>query len=266
MPNYKEFIGFREGLLGVGPVRLTLLANEPDWFSLYKPSGLSGHFHPWNGGRKDITSSIRFQIEEGKQELKRLEIPECHYICGPEMEISGPMILAKHKDSADFLRNALGSDQIQFRFFFVSNGCDPTGEFECDLPIAQHRNKPFSLISGRTGKKSLTRFGNLERANHLGLWGARTTFPRKHQIRLHAAESGIPVLGDQRYGEGSVSPKRHSAMRLPVFSGLAIMLNQIDLGGVYPPRPSVCADPEKPFQVFLEKCGFSKTAWKSGEK
>jgi hypothetical protein len=102
------FIGFPEGMVRDKPVRLPILANESTWFCLDKSAGLAGQAHPWYSDRLDVSSAIRKQAEKGKGELKRLGILGAHYICGPEPEFEGPMILSKDKGTAHILRNDLG--------------------------------------------------------------------------------------------------------------------------------------------------------------
>ncbi|MCB1120726.1 MAG: hypothetical protein KJT03_04205 [Verrucomicrobiae bacterium] len=268
MPKSPDFIGFRAGLLGDKPLRLDLLANEKDWFALHKPSGIPGQAHPWYAGKMDVSAALRLQLEEGKEELKRLQIPQSHYICGPDLEVPGPVIFAKNKTMADRFKNALGSDQLEFRFLFVSGGQISHSELECHLPLALHREKPLALVSHRTGKKSLTRYRLLAKIPYLSLWEAVTTFPRMHQIRLHAAECGISIKDDILYGNTTSDEQQNHriANRLPVFSGFSLCLQSVDLGQCVPGFPVVCAEFPKRFEAFLKKCGFSESAWKTCQK
>ncbi len=55
-------------------------------------------------------------------------------------------------------------------------------------------------IDSRRGKEAETRFRVLEAGDELSLIEARPMTGRMHQIRLHLASSGHPVVGDELYG------------------------------------------------------------------
>jgi hypothetical protein len=82
------------------------------------------------------------------------------------------------------------------------------------------------------------------------LWEARTHFPRRHQILLHALESGLPVLGDERYAKDRLpllsrlkrdyQPKQDLEER-PLYDGPACFLREIRMGD-----ERVVSSPEPP--------------------
>ncbi len=64
-----------------------------------------------------------------------------------------------------------------------------------DLEVAATWDRP---VEGRTARTHVT---PLARAHGLTLVEAELETGRKHQIRVHAALAGLPVVGDRRYGE-----------------------------------------------------------------
>lgn len=262
MATTKGYIGFPEGMLRDKPLRLPVLVNESDWFCLAKCAGIVARAHPWYSARQDICRAIRIQAKEGKAELQRLKIPEAYYVCGPEPELAGPVVFAKSKLAAERLRNAFGSDQFQFAYRFVTSAKISEEELECKLPIAIHKREAKALISHSSGKKSHTRFRKLGDAAQFTLWEAASKQPRLHQIRLHAAELGIPVFGDNLYGSdfaGFPSPhgasKRKTTSRFP---GMALVLYSIDLCQVCPDFLPLSAQIPKPFAALLRKNGLAR--------
>lgn len=258
MASSKAFVGFPEGMIQDKPARLPVLSNEANWFSLDKFSGLLGQAHPWHTDRPDVARAIRSQTESGKAELNKLSIKSAFYVCGPELEFAGPMIFGKNKDSADHLKNAYGSEQFIFTYRFLTESDHPKEVIECNLPIAMHSKLPRAQISHRTGKKSTTRFRKVARSRHLSLWEAETTHPRMHQIRIHAAESRIPILGDQLYEAAEQFPdskahRREKMSFLQRFSGLAAVLVQIDLSKLFPEIGPLVGDLPKQFLTLLRK-------------
>ena len=259
MDKPQAFVGFPEGMVRDKPVRLPVIANQESWFALDKPVGLLGRAHPWYPGRGDITTEIRRQIDGGKPELAKLSIRHAYYICGPDPEIAGPVVFAKNEEAGNRLKNAYGSDQFKFIFRFVTDACMSVAETECGLPVAMHTTDAKACISHKTGKKSLTRFRKVAETSDLALWEAETRHPRMHQIRIHAFESGIPILGDPIYGFRGTDnePMARSVKRnfVRYFAGLAVVLTEIDGSRVFSEIDSVSGELPKPFRSLLRKSG-----------
>jgi 23S rRNA-/tRNA-specific pseudouridylate synthase len=59
------------------------------------------------------------------------------------------------------------------------------------------------LVSHTTGKITHTNFSMVNSVGAYALCSAQTHFPRRHQVLLHALESGLPVLGDRIYARSN---------------------------------------------------------------
>ena len=96
-------------------------------------------------------------------------------------------------------------------------------------------------------------------SEYLSLWEVLTTHPRMNQVRLHAAEVGLPVYGETVYGAidlPSNSKVAHNERkRTPRFSGLGMVLTEIDLSQILPEGTLLSGGMPKPFTVLLRKCG-----------
>ena len=256
MAESKAFIGFPERMLRDEPVRLPLIRNGPDWYVLNKIAGLSAQVHPWYSSQPDITSAIRKQIQAGKGELKRQNIENAFYICGPEPEVSGPVLYAKNKQTADSLKNSLGSDLFKFTYLLIASGNVSDSELVCSLPVAYHSTESRALISHQSGKKSLTTFKKIRETMDYSFWEAESTHPRMHQIRLHAAEAGLIVLGDSLYGGQSSAPSK-TGQRLARFPGIALAMIGMDFTPVRNEDSSLKVELPKPYSAFLKKTGLA---------
>ena len=115
-----------------------------------------------------------------------------------------------------------------------------------DGPIGRHPTdrKRMAIVPG--GRSATTHWTALERLRGATLIEARLTTGRTHQIRVHMASIGHPVLGDPVYG-----PKRSP---YPVEGGQ--LLHAFRLGFVHPRTGEELlfeADPEPRFTYWLEK-------------
>ena len=241
------------------PVRLPVLENTPDLFALNKMPGLLGKPHPWFRDRRDVSSSIHDQISLGKGELERLHIEGAFIVYSPEPDVSGPILFAKHKSAADYLKNALGSDLFCFTYYLVTASRTDERSIECDLPITQDPIEPKAVISHKYGKKSSTRFNKINESDSLTLWRATTSLPRMDQIRLHAYEAGIPAVGENLYchrkSQSEPIFKRQNKKPLARFSGVGLSLIQIDISRVFPEISNLEAKLSRPLSTLLVKSG-----------
>ena len=203
MTTLPTHIGFPPPLLGEEPRRLPILYLAQGLVALKKPVGVLPEAHPWYPKQLTIVQGIKAQLKKEKPELQRCGV-ECVYALhhmGPEE--SGVLILAVHKDSREYWRNAYGSRLLTFNYRIWVRPQKPiaTDEIRCGLPIAVHNKKAEALVSHKTGKRCETFFKRLgKNENGVEQWQATTTYLRPHQIRLHAFEVGLPIAGDVLYG------------------------------------------------------------------
>lgn len=170
---------------------------------LNKDSGIPIDEHPWNAGAATLCGELRKRIAQEQPSALALGIERPAAICLTDSACSGVVLLADRESGVlDFWRNAVGSEQLKFRFVFLAKPRIKSDEesFVCRLPVAAHFTDARALISNKTGKKSQTNFSLIEKFSGYELWAAETTFPRLHQVRLHAVECGLPVVGDSVYG------------------------------------------------------------------
>lgn len=192
-------IGFPEGLLDERPMRLDVLARGDGYVAIAKPPMFSMESDPaLEQGRATIAGAIRAQ--EGKPELLRLGITSGVSSVYPlDMQASGIGLFATSKESAMELKNAFGSYAFEFEFLILSERPYGAVEQDVELPILRHKEKPRAVVSHRYGKKCSTHFELKEDLGQWQIWSAKTDFLRWHQIRIHAAEAGLRLVGDDTY-------------------------------------------------------------------
>lgn len=195
-------IGFPPPLLGPTPLRLPVLGRGGDWIALEKPPGVAVSFQDWEEkGIPGLTEALVAQIRADKPELQRLGLDWISPVFALDSEVSGVALFATSEEAAKRLRNSLGSKEFSFTFTLLARSApDLPAEITCDLPLAKHQRLPQIIVSHSTGKMSETSFQRGESAGPFHLWTARTSYPRLHQVRVHAAESGLLIPGDKRYG------------------------------------------------------------------
>ncbi len=195
-------IGFPPPLLGEHPVRLEVYEAWPSAFLLEKPAGFLVDPHPCYPSIPSIVEGLRKQIAENKTELLRYKGKVLRSVFSLEPELSGAVLYATEEESSSFLRNAIGSELFEFTYHLISaSQISMESYYEVDLPVLFDLRSKTCRISHKQGKKAKTTFSRLHQNKDFDYWEAKTRYPRFHQLRLHAFEAGILILGEHLYAE-----------------------------------------------------------------
>jgi RluA family pseudouridine synthase len=164
-----------------------------------KPVGLLSAGEADEPGTVEMAEGI--MKERGEYHLSALMVP---YLVYPlDRYVSGLLLLAKHEDAYLFLVEALAQRRIA-RYYT----CPVKGEAEDrEELLAYHtRDKAgrSATILGKFKKDAkpiVTRYERLAHGAHMTLLRARPLTNCLHQVRAHLAYAGLPVLGDDQYGD-----------------------------------------------------------------
>ena len=132
-----------------------------------------------------------------------------------DKDTSGLLLVAKTDRAHRTLSAALAARQVTRRYVAVSWGHLNADRVTVDSPIARDPNDRTRMAVARDGKAARTDFVRLARFDSAELLRAHLHSGRTHQIRVHLASIGHPVLGDDTYGGGggrklaALPPQRH---------------------------------------------------------
>ena len=194
-------IGFPEGLLGDIPVRIDVLNAVIGKFAVVdKPADML--FDSYLGAPKAQSVMLALRRQQGKGELERLGMKSPYAINQADFEYSGASLLAMDKDIATSMRNAMWSGKFEFEFLFLTRAYRKNEtEFDVDLPLLMHEDRPVWIVSHRFGKKAKTSFKLVADGGDYQLWSAKANTIRPHQVRVHAAEAGLDIIGEWIYSK-----------------------------------------------------------------
>jgi 23S rRNA pseudouridine1911/1915/1917 synthase len=114
---------------------------------------------------------------------------------------SGAMLFARDPDVLPTLSRAWGSGQVERLYLAVIEGHPDSAAFDVDRPIARDHGHRWRFQTGDAGKQSRTEVEVLATLDdNLSVVGCRLVTGRTHQVRVHLAAAGHPVLGDRLYG------------------------------------------------------------------
>jgi 23S rRNA pseudouridine1911/1915/1917 synthase len=117
-----------------------------------------------------------------------------------DRDTSGAMVFSIHPRAHKGLTAAFAEHRVVKRYLALVFGRPPCaeGEFRSELARRRSTNRMVSVEHG--GKPAITRYRVLTSADDASLVEVEIPTGRSHQIRVHFAEAGHPLLGDPAYG------------------------------------------------------------------
>jgi len=155
--------------------------------------------------------------DESKERLDRLierdlKIPKIFTVHRIDKETSGLVVFAKNGESHRSLSMAFEKRDVKKIYTAIVHGRPSWKETSCDLPLIPNGNKKhMTIINKYRGKKSLTHFYCLSICGNYSILQAIPETGRIHQIRVHLAALGHPIVCDELYGK--MSPVKLSSFK-----------------------------------------------------
>jgi 23S rRNA pseudouridine1911/1915/1917 synthase len=120
---------------------------------------------------------------------------------------SGLILLAKNDVSLHWLQEQFQARSVEKTYLALVDGKPPTASGRIEAPIGRdpsHRKQMAIVVEGK-GRAAVTEYRTLEEFSQHTLLELHPLTGRTHQIRLHCAFLGCPVVGDTVYGRKKIS-------------------------------------------------------------
>lgn len=124
-----------------------------------------------------------------------------------DMDTTGSLIVCKNDKAHNCIAEQLKIHSIERRYHAICHGVLKEEEGTINKPIGRHPNDRKKMaVNERNGKEAITHYKVLERFKDYTYVECKLETGRTHQIRVHMASIGHPLVGDEVYASGRKSP------------------------------------------------------------
>ncbi len=180
-------------------IPIEVIYEDKDIIVVNKPKGLV--VHPANGNPdgtlvnaimaicKNSLSGIGGEIRPGI--VHRLD-----------KDTSGLLIIAKNDKAHINMSEQIKNRQVKKTYIALVRGVINENEATINMPIGRSMSDRKKMAVTKNGKEAITHFKVLKRYDKYTLLEVKIETGRTHQIRVHLAQIGYPIIGDITYSNG----------------------------------------------------------------
>jgi RluA family pseudouridine synthase len=183
-------------------LRDRLLFLDRDIIVLDKPAGLAVHPGPYGGPTLEAAlDALRFDSRMTPALAHRLD-----------RDTSGCLVLARRRSALRRLHALFAAGHIQKTYWAVVHGAPEADSGIADQPLRKlNRKEGWKMVADPAGQSAITGWRLLGRGDGLSWVECKPRTGRTHQVRVHLARLGCPILGDPVYGPAPKEPRGQAA-------------------------------------------------------
>jgi 23S rRNA pseudouridine955/2504/2580 synthase len=167
-----------------------------------KPAGVAVH------GGSGVSYGVIEQLRAARPQAKFLEL--VHRL---DRETSGLLLLAKKRSALTHLHDQMREGTTDKRYLTMVAGDWKNPRQHVKLPLHKYTTADGErrVVVQAGGQEAHTVFNLLRKWEGYALLEAELKTGRTHQIRVHLASSGFPILGDEKYGDFALNKQLQKA-------------------------------------------------------
>ena len=157
-----------------------------------KPAGLPVHAGPGGGDNlENYFDALRFGLPRAPALAHRLD-----------RDTSGCLVLGRHPKALRKIGKLFSEGRVRKTYWAICRGAPEKLSGSVNAPLKKTgRGAGWRVDIDAAGQQAATAYRVLRQADGLSFIEARPKTGRTHQIRVHLAHIGAPILGDPQYGD-----------------------------------------------------------------
>ena len=201
--------------------QILILYEDRSVLAIDKPPGWMLAPSSWHKQGGNLQRALVASIKAGEFWARARNLKYLRFVHRLDAGASGVLLLAKSPGALSAYSLLFQSRRMEKVYLAVVRGAPPQSQWTCRLRLAPDRASPGKMkLEPNRGQEAKTDFRLLRAGAGTSLVEARPLTGRMHQVRLHLAASGHPVVGDQLYGPAGLAAQARLALRAV---GLAYM-------------------------------------------
>jgi 23S rRNA pseudouridine1911/1915/1917 synthase len=227
---------------------LNIVHQDASIIVIDKPPGVV--VHPGAGNREHTLQNALLAHDP---KLRR--VPRAGLVHRIDKDTSGLLVVARTLQAQGALGAALAAHEVEREYLALCTGA-MTGGGTVDEPIGRHRTQRTKMAVRSDGRRAVTHYRIEKRYRAHTLARVRLETGRTHQIRVHLAHAGFPILGDDKYGDFALNKALSRANASPRLARMFLHAHRVQLthpqsGEIVTfnaPLPAECAEFLNAFQ------------------
>jgi RluA family pseudouridine synthase len=181
--------------------KISILYEDRSVLAIDKPRGWMLVPFSWQRTGWNLQAALTSSIAAKDFWARSRSLKYLRFVHRLDADTSGVLLLAKNPGALNTFGAMFESRKMEKVYLAVVRGLPQPGEWTCRLKLAPEPKAVGRMkVDARHGKEAETHFRVLQSKEGTTLVEAHPVTGRTHQIRVHLAESGYPVVGDPLYG------------------------------------------------------------------
>lgn len=176
-----------------GTIELPVLYEDDDCVVINKPAGVLTHSQGKFGNEPTVATFLRRHVTDMTGERAGI----VHRL---DRATSGVLIGAKNPEALSYLQQQFADRKAKKTYVAIVKGHLKQPEAIIDMPIERNPKAPATFRVGPNGKHAKTHYKVLAESKEASLVELKPETGRTHQLRVHLAHLGHPIIGDPLYG------------------------------------------------------------------
>ncbi|HEY5668253.1 MAG TPA: RluA family pseudouridine synthase [Candidatus Saccharimonadales bacterium] len=176
-----------------GTIDLPVLYEDDDCVVINKPAGVLTHSQGKFGNEPTVATFLRRHVTDMTGERAGI----VHRL---DRATSGVLIGAKNPRALSYLQQQFADRKAKKTYVAIVKGHLKQEEALIDMPIERNPKAPATFRVGSNGKPAKTYYKVLAKGQTASLVELKPETGRTHQLRVHLAYLGHPIVGDPLYG------------------------------------------------------------------